>query len=284
MTDRLPDGFRLGVAALRVSDADRALDFYVNRIGFVLRERMDTTAMLGTQKEDVLRLDIQPGIAPRNYKETGLYHVAILVPDRSSLGAAIARLAASNVKLGAADHLVSEAVYIWDPDNNGIEIYRDRPRAEWNWHGDQVKMANSPLDFEGLLAERDVESLARAPIKDGMRVGHIHLEVDDLAKARKFYGEIVGFAPTSTFPGAQFLSAGGYHHHLAANIWESRNGPPPSPGTAGISLMTFELPDNASMQALKARLEAANISTKVSGSGFDFLDPWQTPIAVRLTA
>jgi len=284
MSDRLPDGFRLGAAALRVSDADRALDFYVNKIGFVLRERTNTTAMLGTQKEDVLRLDIQPGIAPRNYKETGLYHVAILVPDRSSLGAAIARLAANSVKMGAADHLVSEAIYIWDPDNNGIEIYRDRPRAEWNWNGDQVKMANSPLDFEGLLAERDVESLAPAPIKDGTRVGHIHLEVDDLAKARKFYGEIVGLAQTSTFPGAQFLSAGGYHHHLAANIWESRNGPPPSPGTAGISLMTFELPDDASMQALKVRLEAANISTKVSGSGFDFLDPWQTPIAVRLTA
>jgi catechol 2,3-dioxygenase len=284
MNDRLPDGFQLGLAALRVSDADRALDFYVNKVGLSLRARTETSAMLGTAQDDVLRLDIVPGISPRNYMETGLYHVAILVPDRPSLGAAIARLASHDVKLGAADHLVSEAIYIWDPDNNGIEIYRDRPRSEWTWNGDQVQMKNSPLDFDGLLAEPDVEALAARPMKSGTRIGHIHLEVDDLTKAKKFYSDIVGFAPTSTFPGAQFLGAGGYHHHLAANIWESRNGPQPSPDSAGISLMTFEMPDEASIQALKARLNAANIETKANGEGFDFTDPWLTPVAVRLAA
>lgn len=282
MTDRLPDGFQLGPAALRVSDADRALDFYVNKIGLALRNRGDTTAMLGTHEAELLRLDFQPGIKPRNYKESGLYHVAILVPDRISLGAAIARLAASKVKLGAADHLVSEAIYVWDPDNNGIEIYRDRPRSEWTWTGDQVQMKNSPLDFDGLLAEPGVEALALQRMKRRTRIGHIHLEVDDLTKAKKFYADVVGFALTSTFPGAQFLGAGGYHHHIAANIWESRNGSPPSPDTAGISLMTFEMPDATSMQALKARLEGANIETKANGDGFDFADPWQTRIAVRL--
>lgn len=282
MTERLPDGFQFGPAALRVSDADRALDFYVNKVGLALRGRTDTHATLGTREEEVLRLDIQPGIAPRDYKETGLYHVAILVPDRPSLGAAIARLAANDVRLGAADHLVSEAIYVWDPDNNGIEIYRDRPRGEWTWAGDQVQMANRPLDFEGLLAEPGVESLARTPMKHGTRVGHIHLEVDDLAKARKFYGETVGFAPTATLPGAQFLGAGGYHHHLGTNIWDSRNGPPPSPDTAGLSRMTFELPDDVSMQALKARLENAGVETKANGAGFDFVDPWLTPVSVRM--
>ena len=281
MTDRLPDGLQLGPAALRVSDAGRALDFYVNKVGLTLRERTETTAMLGTSELDVLRLDIKPGIGPRNYKETGLYHIAILVPDRPSLGAAIARLASNNVKLGAADHLVSEAIYIWDPDNNGIEIYRDRPREEWTWAGDQVQMKNSPLDFEGLLAQPDIESLARAPMKAGTRIGHIHLEVDDLAKVRAFYGEIVGFSPTATLPGAQFLSAGGYHHHLGTNIWDSRNGPLASPDTAGISLMTIELPDDVSAQALKARLEAAGTGTAANGNGFDFVDPWLTPVAVR---
>jgi catechol 2,3-dioxygenase len=281
MDGKLPGGLRLGPAALRVSDADRAIDFYVNKIGLVLRERTAATAMLGTREDDVLRLDINPGIAPRNYKETGLYHVAILVPDRPSLGAAIARLATSNVRLGAADHLVSEAIYIWDPDNNGIEIYRDRPREEWNWIGDQVQMANSPLDFDGLLAQPGVEALAREPMKPGTRVGHIHLEVDDLAKARKFYGEVVGFSPTATLPGAQFLSAGGYHHHLGTNIWDSRNGPLPSPDTAGISLMTIELPDAVSISELKARLAGAGAATNANGDGFDFLDPWLTPVAVR---
>ena len=284
MIERLPDDFRFGPAALRVSDAERALDFYVKKIGLELRGRTDTAAMLGTQDQDLLQLDIRLGIAPRNYKETGLYHVAILVPDRASLGAAIARLAANKVKLGAADHLVSEAIYAWDPDNNGIEIYRDRQRDEWTWREDQVQMANRPLDFDGLLAEPDVEALAAKPMKSGTRIGHIHLEVDDLAKAKAFYAEVIGFAPTATLPGAQFLSAGGYHHHLGTNIWESRNGPPPSPGNAGISLMTFELPDKGSMQALKARLEAAGTSTTANGPGFEFIDPWLTPVTVRLRA
>jgi catechol 2,3-dioxygenase len=282
MKDRLPDRFQFGPAALRVADADRSLEFYVGKIGLALRERSGTTVLLGTEEADVLRLDIEPGIAPRNYKETGLYHVAILVPDRPSLGAAIARLSAHDVRLGAADHLVSEAIYIWDPDNNGIEIYRDRPRAEWSWRGDQVQMANKPLDFKGLLSERGVETLALHPMKNGTRVGHIHLQADDLAKAREFYGEIVGFAPTATLPGAQFLGAGGYHHHLGTNIWESRNGPPPSPDSAGLSLITFEMPDEASMRALQARLENAGTGTKANSNGFDFLDPWLTPVAVRL--
>jgi catechol 2,3-dioxygenase len=284
MTDRLPNEFQLGPAALRVSDADRALDFYVNKVGLELRERTDATAMLGAREKDILRLDIKPGIAPRNYKESGLYHVAILVPDRPSLGAAIARLAANNVKLGAADHFVSEAIYLWDPDNNGIEIYRDRPREEWIWSGDQVQMKNSPLDFEGLLAEPNVEALAREPMKAGTRIGHIHLEVDDVERARKFYSDIVGFAPTAARPGALFMSAGDYHHHLAANVWESRNGPPPSPGTAGLSLMTFELPDEMSLRKLKERLESAGVATNANGQDFDFVDPWQTPVSVKLRA
>jgi catechol 2,3-dioxygenase len=282
--NKLPDEFALGLAALRVSDADRALDFYVNKVGLELLARGETTAMLGAGGKEILRLDFNRGIAPRDYRETGLYHVAILLPDRPSLGAAIARLAANDVKLGAADHLVSEAIYLWDPDNNGIEIYRDRPREEWEWRGDQVHMANRPLDFRGLLAEPEVETLAAKPMKAGTRIGHIHLEVDDLDKAKNFYGEVIGFAPTATLPGAQFLSAGGYHHHLGTNVWESRDGPTPSPDTAGISLMTFELPDAESIKALQSRLEGAGIATTAQPKGFGFKDPWLTPISVRRRA
>lgn len=282
MSGKLPDGLRLGPAALRVSDADRALDFYVNRVGLELLWRGDEAAVLGAGGSEVLRLEFAPGIAPRDYRETGLYHVAILVPDRASLGAAIARLAAHGVKLGAADHLVSEAIYLWDPDNNGIEIYRDRPREEWSWRGDQVQMANRPLDFQGLLSQPEVEALAAQPMKAGTRIGHIHLQVDDLARARSFYGDVVGFSPTATLPGAQFLAAGHYHHHLGANVWESRNGPPPSPDTAGLTRMTLELPDEESMQALQARLQAAGVGTKADDGGFDFFDPWRTRVAVRL--
>lgn len=281
MTQLLPDAFQLGPAALRVSDAGRALDFYVNKVGLLLRARSDAFALLGTAAEELLRLEFAPGIEPRDGRETGLYHVAFLLPDRPSLGAAIARLAANNVKLGAADHLVSEAIYVWDPDNNGIEIYRDRPRDEWTWKDGQVQMSNRPLDIQGLLAEPDVETLARQPMKDGTRIGHIHLEVDDLAKARNFYGDAVGFAPVATLPGAQFLSAGGYHHHLGMNVWESRNGPPPSPHKAGLSMMTFELPDQTSIEALRQRLESAGAATIPAENGFDFVDLWRTNIAVR---
>jgi catechol 2,3-dioxygenase len=282
MNNALPDGFRFGPAALRVSDPGRSLDFYVNKIGLVLRKREEAFAVLGTDAEEVLRLDFHPGISPRNYRETGLYHVAILVPDCPSLGAAITRLAEHDIRLGAADHLVSEAIYVWDPDNNGIEIYRDRPREEWTWHGGQVQMANRPLDFDGLLREKEVARIAKAPMKNGTRIGHIHLEVDDLARAKQFYGEIAGFAATATLPGAQFLGAGGYHHHLGTNIWESRNGPPPSPDTAGISLVTFEMPDAHSLQALKSRLENANIETNTIENGFEFTDPWMTRVSVHL--
>lgn len=281
MTPLLPDEFRLGPAALRVSDADRALNFYVDKVGLSLRTRADTSALLGTAGEDLLRLDFMPGIEPRDARESGLYHIAFLLPDRASLGAAIARLAAGNVKLGAADHLVSEAIYVWDPDNNGVEIYRDRPRSEWTWHDGQVQMTNRPLDFRGLLAEPEVETLAQKPVKDGTRIGHIHLQVDDLARARSFYRDVVGFTPVATLPGAQFLSAGGYHHHLGMNVWESRNGPPPSPGKAGLSMMTFELPDQASLDALRQRLEAAGVATTPARNGFDFIDPWRTEVSVR---
>ncbi len=282
MTNKLPAGFRLGPAALRVSDAERALDFYVNKVGLALRARDETSAVLGSAADDLLRLDFHPGIAPRNYRETGLYHVAILLPDRPSLGAAIARLAPHQMKLGAADHLVSEAIYLWDPDNNGIEIYRDRSAGDWIWSNDQVEMANRPLDFDGLLAEPDVEALARTPVKNGTRIGHIHLEVDDLAKAKGFYGDIIGFTPTATLPGAQFLAAGGYHHHIGTNVWESRNGSPPSADTAGLSQTTFALPDAASLQALEARLANANIATERRGDGFSFQDPWHTQVLVRI--
>lgn len=281
MTRLIPDEFRLGPVALRVSDTGRALDFYVSKVGLLLRDRSDAFAVLGTADKDLLRLEFAPGISPRDDRETGLYHVAFLLPDRPSLGAAIARLAANNVKLGAADHLVSEAIYVWDPDNNGIEIYRDRPRDEWIWNDGQVQMSNRPLDFQGLLAEPDVEALAREPIKAGARIGHIHLEVDDLAKAKKFYGDVVGFKQVASLPGAAFLSAGGYHHHIGMNVWESRNGPLPSPHKAGLSKMTFELPDQASIEALRQRLESAGVAAIPAENGLDFFDLWRTNVAVR---
>lgn len=282
MAITLPDNLHLGPVTLRVADAERSLDFYSNKVGLELLDRTPERIALGAGGEPVLFLEPRPGLGPRRSHETGLYHVAILVPDRAALGGVIARLAANDIRMGAADHLVSEAIYIWDPDNNGVEIYRDRPREAWSWNDGQVRMANSPLDFPGLLAEAGADALAKVPIKAGTRIGHVHFQVDDVDKARAFYADLIGFAPTAGRPGALFVSAGRYHHHLAFNTWESRNGPPPSPGSAGIVSFTIELDDRTAADALQARLTRANVAVAVNDGGFSFVDPWQTRVAVQL--
>ncbi len=283
MSTPLPAGLKLGPVTLRVADAARAAGFYVDKVGLERLEQTPSRLTLGAGGEPLLVLDIRPGLTPRRKDETGLYHVAILLPDRPALGGAIARLAANDVRLGAADHLVSEAIYLWDEDNNGIEIYRDKPREEWAWRDGIVQMANRPLDFPGLLAQPDVQSLAASAMPHGTRIGHVHLQVDDLAKAQALYCDLLGFEKTSTYPGALFVAAGGYHHHLAFNIWDSRKGSLPSPDTAGIVSMEIDLPEERDVAALTARLEAANMPLRKTGTReLRFTDPWRTDVIVRV--
>lgn len=284
MSNPLPARLQLGPATLRVPDAGRAAAFYVDKVGLQRLEQTPSRLTLGAGGEAVLILEIQPGLAPRRKDETGLYHVAILLPDRPALGGTIARLAANDVRLGAADHLVSEAIYLWDDDNNGIEIYRDRPRGEWNWREGTVQMANRPLDFPGLLSQQDVAALAANPMPRGTRIGHVHLQVDDIAKASAFYCDLVGFEKTATMPGALFVSAGGYHHHLAFNVWDSRKGSLPSPDTAGLVSLELDLPEERDVAALAARLEAANVAVAKTGAReLRFTDPWRADVIVRVT-
>ncbi len=156
-------------------------------------------------------------------------------------------------------------------------------RAAWASLVDSADLPNTVVRSAaaGFTHPAGVEALAREPIKAGARIGHIHLEVDDLAKAKKFYGDVVGFKQVASLPGAAFLSAGGYHHHIGMNVWESRNGPPPSPHKAGLSKMTFELPDQASIEALRQRLESAGVAAIPAENGLDFFDLWRTSVAVR---
>jgi len=268
----------MGSATLRVAEEGRALALYRDVIGLEVLGRADGKIALGADKP-FLFLDVVAGTTPRPRHATGLYHVAILLPDRAALGQAIARLSQAGVRLGAADHNVSEAIYLWDADHNGIEIYRDRPRGEWQWKEGRVTMGNAPLDFAGLLAEGG-QRRANGHVPAGSRVGHVHLQVGDIEEAARFYCGVLGFDRTAEWPGALFASAGGYHHHLGLNVWESRNCAPPPKNAAGLEEFVVELPREADVVALRARVEAAGLPIETNGRGFVVRDPWQTAIRI----
>jgi catechol 2,3-dioxygenase len=275
----LPAATAMGPATLRVADEGRALALYRDLIGLDVIERTNGKIALGAGGKPFLFLDVVPGTIPRPRHATGLYHVAILLPERAALGQAIGRLSDAGVKLGAADHNVSEAIYLWDADDNGIEIYRDRPRTEWQWNDGLVTMGNAPLDFAGIIAE-GARARANARLPAGTRMGHIHLQVGDIEEAERFYCGILGFERTAGWRGAAFVSAGGYHHHLGLNVWESKNGPLPPKTAAGLEQFVIELPNNADVATVRARIELAGLPVEPNGSAFIVHDPWQTAIRI----
>lgn len=279
MNATLPATTTIGSATLRVADEQRALALYRDIIGLKVQDRENGNIALGAGGRPFLFLEVAEGAEPRPQRGlTGLYHIAILLPDRAALGSAIARLTDAGIKLGAADHNVSEAIYLYDADGNGLEIYRDRPREEWPWKDGLVQMANAPLDFEAILAEGGKEE-PDEHLPAGTRIGHVHLQAGDLAEAEKFYIGILGFTKTATLPGALFASAGGYHHHIAANVWDSRNAPSPPDRMAGLGEFSLELP-LGKIAAVKRRIEDAGVKTEASGGGFVIRDPWRTNIRI----
>jgi catechol 2,3-dioxygenase len=277
----LPGGTDIGTVTLRVSDADRALRWYGDMMGLELVNRKSERLSLGAGGNAFLHLDVRPDATPRIEETTGLYHVAILMPDRASLGGVLARIAAAGVRLGASDHLVSEALYIWDPDNNGLEIYRDRPRSEWHWENDRVKMATDPLDRRSVAEEGIAAGKHLEPMPKGTKIGHVHLQVGDLEAAHRFYTGIVGFEQTAGRGGALFVSAGGYHHHLGMNVWHSLNAPPPAPNAAGLVEYEIVVPDRTALAAAKSRLETAGFKPSGDADNIRVLDPWQIPFRLR---
>ncbi|HEX6713890.1 MAG TPA: VOC family protein [Thermoleophilaceae bacterium] len=249
---------RIGSVHLTVSNLGRSLDYYQRVVGLQIHDRENGTARLGTGGEDLLVLYEEAGAepAPRN---TGLFHFALLVPSQHDLARWLAHAIKHDVSLeGLSDHLVSEALYLRDPDWHGIEIYRDRPRSEWERDGEFVKMATLPLDVQALLSalddgEADFEHL---PLDTTM--GHVHLQVAEIPATESFYTGQLGFDLQARYGGqASFLSAGGYHHHLGANIWNSAGAPPASPGSAALRHFTVLLPDEDELDRVAARIPGA---------------------------
>jgi len=273
----------LGTVRLTVSDLDRSRTFYERAIGLGATEQADGTLAFGVPGDAALIELRGDSAAPRlNRRAPGLYHLAILVPTRLDLAFALARLAMARWPLdGASDHLVSEALYLSDPDGNGIEIYRDRPRVQWRHEDGQLQMATLPLDLDDVLAElRDVPGLQeQAPA--GTRIGHVHLQVSDVAAAEGFYHGVLGFDVTVRgYPGALFVSAGGYHHHLGLNTWHSAGASPAAAGSVGLRSFTIELPDAQGLDAVVARIESAGVPYERGPDGIVVRDPFQNTIVL----
>jgi len=250
---------RIGGARLAVSDVGRSVDFYARALGLPLIARDGDGAALGPDRErptlELARLQ-RPSAAPPH--STGLFHVAFLHPSRTSLAATIERVISARWPIhGASDHGVSEALYLSDPDGLGVEIYADRPREQWPRPstGEGVEMFTRALDVDDLLAAAPLEP---APEMEAEVVlGHVHLKVSDVPRAVAFYRDVLGFAEQAEMPSAAFLAAGGYHHHIGVNSWQSRGAPPAADSAPGLRLIAFELSSPAALAALEGRLSDA---------------------------
>jgi catechol 2,3-dioxygenase len=271
----------MGMVALNVADLAGSLDFYRNVMGFQVLNEGANGALLGAGGTPLLGLHARPGAPLAPASATGLYHFAILLPSRSDLGRWLLHLVESGYPLGgASDHLVSEALYLSDPEGNGIEVYRDRPRTEWLGADGRMQMATEPLDLRSLLAEAQANPQPWGGLPAGTRLGHMHLQVGDIPGARDFYTGVLGFDIMFDLErmGALFISAGGYHHHLGLNTWHSRGQGPAPEGSTGLHSFTVVLPDEEALAPVLARLEAAGVPYNKENGSVSVQDPWRNTI------
>jgi catechol 2,3-dioxygenase len=270
---RLPATLRLGAVHLTVTDLDRSVAFYEDAIGLRLHRREEAVASMGAGGEDLVVLHEEAG-AGRAGRHAGLYHYALLFPSREELARAALRLAATQTPIqGASDHGTHEAIYLPDPDGNGIELAADRPRELWPKPLEYTGGPH-PLDLDGLLAAVAGEE-PRGTAGPGLVIGHVHLHVGNLERGLAFYRDVLGFELMTFMPGAAaFVSAGGYHHHLGFNIWRGENVPPLPEGRVGLRHWTVVLDYPEEIEAMRERVQAAGIEVEDEGEGFLIRDPW----------
>lgn len=271
---KLHPATRLGTVTLKVADVQRSIAFYTQIVGLRLHEQPAADrAVLGDGEQPILLLHEVPNATRQPQRSTGLYHAAILLPERRELARLIRHWSEIGMPFGSADHLVSEAFYINDLDGNGLELYRDRPRAEWTRMNDLIHMENAPIDFDSLFAEtKDAPGWEGLP--RGTQLGHMHLRIGDLDAAKAFYMDTLGFDLMAVYPGALFVAAGGYHHHLGLNIWQSRNAPPAPSSSVGLENFEIVLPDAPALDAVRERLTAADVPFTMRDGALLVDDPW----------
>ena len=254
----IPPGTSIGKVRLRVADIDALSEFYERVVGLRGLERDGDLARLGPEGgEPLVELLAAPAAGPPPSFSTGLFHLAILVPDRAELARSLRRVIEQGWRLtGASDHLVSEALYLRDPEGNGIEIYRDRPRDQWG-HGDngELKMATLPLDLDDVLADEGASDRPPNGMPAETTMGHVHLRVADIPAAEGFYNGALGLdVMVRSYPCALFVAAGGYHHHVGLNTWESQGAPAPPEGSLGLDRWELVLPDEDERDAAAGRV------------------------------
>jgi catechol 2,3-dioxygenase len=271
----------IGSVALMVRDLDRMADFYRDVIGLDVQARGADWAQLGAGGRPLLLLGAAPGAALAPARAAGLYHTAFLMPSRRDLGRWLVHAVRNRVALtGFADHDVSEAIYLDDPEGNGIEVYADRAADAWRWQGTSIVMGTRQLDLDSLVAGLENGPFyAGAP--EGLRVGHVHLKVGGLAAANAFYSDAIGLDRMLDYRGASFLASGRYHHHLGLNVWQSNGAPRRSAGETGLGWFSLVVSPDAragGLDAIGERLQAAGVVTAAISGGFSAEDPWGTEV------
>ena len=275
---------RMGPVHLTVADLEKQIAFYREVLGFELHWREGSAAGLGAGQEDLLRLTEQVG-APRVRGTTGLYHFAVLLPNRKELGRRLARLFSLRYPNYPTDHVMTETTYLDDPEGNGIELYVDTPEdgtfaiVDGNFiardSSGELRSGRDPLDVEALLAELGPGDRLDTPLPIATKIGHVHLHVSDLDQAVAFYQRLLGFGDQgiSSRLGAAFVSAGGYHHHIGLNTWLGRGAPPPPPDSLGLRHYTIMLPDQVELTRTLEHLRQAGLAGEASNEGVLIRDP-----------
>ena len=282
--DLLPAELTMGTVMLKVGDMKLMTDYYQRALGLDVVAEHDGGLYLGRRQKPLVHLAPAPGLSVPSRGEAGLFHTALLFGDQTSLAATVASTAQYEPQSfsGSADHLVSEAFYFTDPEGNGVELYWDRPRDAWSWDGKNVVMDSLALPPQRYLEQHLTEESVTGQREAEAGVGHVHLQVGDVQSAQDFYVGTLGFEKTAGWHGqALFVSAGGYHHHMAMNVWNSR-GAGPRRDTLGLGEVLIEVPAGDDVGALADRLRTAEVQSHHTGAELRFEDPWRNRIRVAV--